>query len=105
MADIDYALAYDFIRPATPEVKWQLRFTLDNTSGGDPWETNPTGQLVAVIVDYHRADNGHTVALSRPHINFLDAEAVIDRDAWPFLAPYKVNLDEIERRVTVAGLT
>ena len=95
--EIDYALAYDFIRPAEPSVKWQLRFALEEISAGNPWETNPHGQLVATIVDCTRPDNGYTVGISRPHIHFLDAEEAVNRDHWPFLVPYKVNLDDVLR--------
>lgn len=103
--EIDYASAYEFIRPAQPEVKWQLRFALEESSAGNPWQTNPAGQLVATIVDCTRPDNGRTVGISRPHIHFLDAETAVDQEHWPFMAPYTVDLDAIERRIIAAGLT
>lgn len=105
MSEIDYALAYDFIIPTQPNVNWQLRFSLEQITTGSPWHTNPTGQLIAVVVNYGHANNGYTIAVSRPGIHFIDAEKAVNADCWPLLAPYKINLAEIRRRVVAAGLT
>lgn len=104
MTEIDYALAYDFRTATDPGVSYQLRFRTDGATSGDPWGTNPTGQLVAVVVDPHRADNGRTVGVSRPGIPFLAAENAVDRDDWPFITPHVVDLDAIAERIREAGL-
>lgn len=48
MADIDYALAYDFIDPAEGMAR-QLRFRRNWEPPGGPGVFGGTGQLVAVI--------------------------------------------------------
>ena len=67
MPEIDYALAYDFATSEDPGMRYQLRFRPDTVTYGNPWESNPTGQLVAVVVEFGHPRNGHTIAISRPH--------------------------------------
>ena len=104
MSEIDYALAYDFIDPTEPAVRYQLRFRPDTRHYGDPSQSNPTGQLVAEVIDPGGPDNGRTVPISRPGVHFNDVEVAVDRDNWPFLAPYKVDLAQIRARIRRAGL-
>jgi len=91
--DIDYALAFDFLdadgRP------YQLRFRR---------EADDTGQLIAVIAKF-RPDNGHTVAISRPGVNFHDVVAALAGwHTWARLTDSTVDLPAIGRRIRDAGL-
>lgn len=104
MSEIDYALAYDFATSEDPGLSYQLRFRPDTFVSGSPWESNPTGQLVAVVVEFRHPRNGHTIAISRPHVHFNDVESAVDSDNWPFLTPYVVDLDQIRARIRTKGL-
>ena len=104
MPEIDYALAYDFLTSEDPGIRYQLRFRPDTVTYGNPWESNPTGQLVAVVVEFGHPRNGHTIAISRPQVRFNDVETAVDSDNWPFLAPYVVDLDQIRVRIRTRGL-
>src|SRR5262249_4212991 len=85
MSETDYASAYDFATNTEPSISYQLRFRPHPFVTGSPWDSNPTGQLVAVIVEYRHPRNGQTIAISRPHVHFNDVEAAVDSDNWPFL--------------------
>jgi len=104
MSEIDYALAYDFATADDPGISYQLRFRPDVFVTGSPSDSNPTGQLVAVVVEYRHPRNGHTIAISRRHVHFNDVESAIDSDNWPFIAPYIVDLDQIRARIRTKGL-
>jgi hypothetical protein len=104
MSEIDYALAYDFATADDPGISHQLRFRPDTFVAGSPWESNPTGQLVAVVVEFRHPRNGQAIAISRPHVLFNDVEAAVDSDNWPLLAPYVVDLDQIRERIQTKGL-
>ena len=104
MTEIDYALAYKFCTDTDPGVCYQLRFRTDEISYGNPWQANPTGQLVAVVTDHTRADNGRTRPVSRAGVHFNDVETAVHRDNWPFLASHVVDLDAIRGRIENAGL-
>ena len=67
MPEIDCALAYDFLTSEDPGMRYQLRFHPDTVTYGNPWASNPTGQLVAVAVEFGHPRNAHTIAISRPH--------------------------------------
>jgi hypothetical protein len=101
--DIDYALAWNFFdfdgRPR------QLRFRRDDqeTAGFDV--LTGTGQLVAVIDDPQRLDRGDTVAISRPGVDFAAVEdALAGWQSWAMIGENTVNLAEIRRRISTAGL-
>ncbi len=50
-------------------------------------------------------DNGHTVAISSPNVNFHDVEtALAGWQSWARLGEYTVSLAAIRRRITDAGL-
>jgi hypothetical protein len=75
--DIDYGLAVDFIddkdgRPL------QLRFRRNWAPTDSPETFDGTGQLIAVVVDADRADNGDIVAISRPDVSRADVETTLD---------------------------
>jgi hypothetical protein len=95
--EIDYALAWDFIdehdgRP------YQLRFRRKA-------HFSDTGQLIAVIAKHNRPDNGHTVPISRPGVNFHDVEAALTGwQTWARLTEETVNLGAIRRRIHDARL-
>jgi hypothetical protein len=102
--DIDYGLALDFIddqdgRPL------QLRFRR-NWAPADSSETfDGTGQLIAVVIDAGRPDNGDIVAISRPNVSRADIERALDGwETWAELTPQTVNLAQIRRRIHAAGL-
>jgi hypothetical protein len=103
MADIDYGLAYDFLdadgRPR------QLRFRRNCAATGAPDTFDGTGQLVAVIANAGRPDNGDEVLLSRPGVALTDIERALDGwQDWAMLTEDTVNLVEIGRRIQAAGL-
>jgi hypothetical protein len=101
--DIDYGLARDFIdedgRPM------QLRFRRNYAPPGDPRIFADTGQLIAILVDRHRADDGDIVEISRPNVERTHVEKVIENwESWAMLFDDQVSLIEIKRRVHSAGL-
>jgi hypothetical protein len=115
MPDIDFGLAWDFIDPAD-RVPRQLRFQRNWAPAGDPPIFDGTGQLVAVVADRHRPDNGDTIAISRPNVAQSDIEAALD--GWETWARVSVadravlriggsntaNLATIRGRIHAAGL-
>ena len=91
MSEIDYALAWDFI--ADDGRSYQLRFRREN-----PLSDN--GQLIAVIAKPNRPDKGHTIAITRPGVNFHDVEAALtDWQNWARITETTVNLGAIRRRI------
>ena len=76
MSELDFALGWDFLddqgRPR------QLRFRRNYAPAADPRIFDGTGQLIAVIADGHRFDNGDEVAVTRPRVALADVEAAID---------------------------
>jgi hypothetical protein len=111
MAEIDYALAWDFIDPADGKPR-QLRFRRNFAPRNDPRIFDGTGQLVAVVADGHRSDNGDEIAISQPGVAFDDVEAALDGwEDWAILYFHDngidrcINLALIRDRVRAAGLT
>lgn len=111
MTDIDFALAWDFIDPSDGRPR-QLRFRQNYAPPGDPRVFDGTGQLVAVVADARRPDNGHEIAISRPNVAFDDVEAALE--GWQDWATLHVddngidrtiNLAAIRERIRAAGLT
>lgn len=101
--DVDYGLARDFIDEAGRPM--QLRFRHDYAPPGAKQIFADTGQLIAVLVDRHRPDNGDIVEISRPNIQRALVEKVIESwESWAALVDDQVNLIEIARRVHAAGL-
>jgi hypothetical protein len=102
--DIDYGLALDFIddqdgRPL------QLRFRRNWAPADSPETFDGTGQLIAVVIDAGRPDNGDIVAISRPNASRADIERALDGwETWAELTPQTVNLAQIRRRIHAAGL-
>jgi hypothetical protein len=102
--DIDYGLALDFIddqdgRPL------QLRFRRNWAPADSPETFDGTGQLIAVVTDAGRADNGDIVAISRPNVSRADIERALDGwETWAELTPETVKLAAIRRRIHAAGL-
>ena len=102
--DIDFGLAYDFIDPYDGCPR-QLRFRRNHAPAADPRTFDGTGQLVAVIADRNRADNGDVLPISRPGVTQDDVEAAIEGwHHWAMLTEDTVNLAEIRRRIQAAGL-
>ena len=99
--EIDFALNWTFVFPEDGRPR-QLRF---RRTGGD---TNPfkgTGQLIAVIADANRADNGHTICLSRDGVAYTDIDLALDGwELWSKIDETTVNLATIRRRIQTAGL-
>jgi hypothetical protein len=102
--DIDYGLALDFIddRDGRP---LQLRFRRNWAPAGSAETFDGTGQLIAVVADAGRTDDGDIVAISRPGVARADVEAVLDGwQDWAELTPDTINLAQIRRRIHDAGL-
>jgi hypothetical protein len=105
MSDIDLGLAFDFIDPADGVAR-QLRFSRNLTPPEDPRVLDDTGQLIAVVVDVRRPDNGHTIPVSRPNVRFQDVETALHGwETWAVNGTDTVDLAAIRRRVRAAGLT
>lgn len=109
MVDKDYALAWQFIgdsgRPR------QLRFRMNFAPAGDPRIFDGTGQLIAVIADADRPDNGDEIAITRPRVNEVDVDAALDGwEDWALLHEERNGLDRwislaaIQHRINAAGL-
>lgn len=110
MADIDYALAWNFIDPDDGKPR-QLRFRQNYAPPNDSRVFDGTGQLYAVVADGRRSDNGDEIVISRPDIQFDTVEAILD--GWQDWATLHVddngidrciNLGVIRRRIRAAGL-
>ncbi|BAN91944.1 MULTISPECIES: hypothetical protein [Mycobacterium] len=101
MTDIDYALAWDFIDPADGKPR-QLRFRRNFAPRNDPRIFDGTGQLVAVVADGHRADNGDEVAISRPGVLFDDVEAALE--GWQEWATLHSDANGIDRTMNLAAI-
>ena len=76
MTEIDYALAWDFVDPADGKPR-QLRFRRNFAPRNDPRVFDGTGQLVAVVADAHRSDNGDQIAISRPDVSYNAIETAL----------------------------
>ncbi|MGV7301756.1 hypothetical protein PJK45_21460 [Mycobacterium kansasii] len=101
--DIDYGLACDFIDEVGRPM--QLRFRRNYAPPGDPQIFADTGQLIAILVDRHRPDNGDIVPISRPNVERTRIEEVIEGwESWAMLVDDQVSLMEIKRHVHAAGL-
>ena len=102
--DIDYGLALDFIDDADGR-PLQLRFRRNWAPAHSAETFDGTGQLIAVVADADRADNGDIVAISRPNVPRSDVERALDGwETWAELTPDTVNLAAIRRRIHAAGL-
>jgi hypothetical protein len=109
MPEIDYALSWDFI-DANGKPR-QLRFRRNYAGADDPRIFDGSGQLIAVIVDGDRDDNGDEIAISAPNVRRCDVDAALK--GWQDWATLYVaddridrvmNLGEIQRRIQHAGL-
>jgi hypothetical protein len=109
MSEIDYALAWDFIdADGKPR---QLRFRQNYAPAGDPRIFDGTGQLVAVIADGHRPDNGDEIAISEPNVALGAVTAALQGwEEWAALHvadngfDRAISLPAIQRRIQSAGL-
>lgn len=102
--DIDYGLALDFIDDRDGRAL-QLRFRR-NWATADSAETfDGTGQLIAVVADCGRADDGDIVAISRAGVAQADVDAALEGwQDWAELTADTINLAQIRRRIHDAGL-
>ncbi len=101
MTEIDYALAWDFIDPADNKPR-QLRFRRNFAPRNDPRIFDGTGQLVAVVADAHRPDNGDEIAISRAGVLFDVVEAALD--GWEDWATLYVDANGIDRTINLAAI-
>lgn len=101
MTEIDYALAWDFIDPADGKPR-QLRFGRNFAPRNDPRIFDGTGQLVAVVADAHRPDNGDEIAITRPCVLFDDVEAA--PEGWQDWATLYVDANGIDRTINLAAI-
>jgi hypothetical protein len=109
MPEVDYALSWDFID--TNGKPRQLRFRRNYASADDPRIFDGTGQLIAVIVDGDRDDNGDEIAISAPNVHRVHIETALK--GWQDWATLYIaddgidrcmSLSEIQRRIQHAGL-
>lgn len=101
--DIDYGLACDFIDETGRPL--QLRFRRNYAPPEDSRIFTETGQLIAIVVDRHRLDDGDIVEISRPNVERARVEEVIENwENWAMLIDDQVNLTEIKRHIHAAGL-
>jgi hypothetical protein len=101
---IDYGLALDFIDDADGR-PLQLRFRRNWAPADSPETFDGTGQLIAVVTDAGRPDNGDIMAISRPNLSRADIEAALNGwETWAELTPETINLAQIRRRIHAAGL-
>lgn len=99
--EIDYAEAWTFIDPADGLPR-KMRY---RRTGGDIDTFKSTGQLIAVVADGHRDDNGDTIYLSRDGIPFEHIELALDGwELWAKITDRSINLATIRRRIQTAGL-
>lgn len=101
MSEIDYALAWDFIDPADGKPR-QLRFRRNFALRNDPRIFDGTGQLVAVVADGHRSDNGDEIAISRPGVSFDDVKAALA--GWEDWATLRIADNGIHRTINLARI-
>lgn len=81
-----------------------VQFRTDQTCAGDPRILNPTGQIIATVMNFGGADHGSRILLSRRHIRFNDAETAFGREQLPYLEPDVCDLTAISRRLLKADL-
>lgn len=84
--------------------RYLLQFRTDETCSGDPRPVNPTGQIVATVMNFGGDGHGSRKTVSREHIRFNDAEAAFDRDHLPYLEPDLCDLAVIMQRLVATGL-
>jgi hypothetical protein len=86
-------------RPADNKPR-QLRFRRNFAPRNDPRVFDGTGQLVAVVADGHRSDNGDEIAISRPDVPFNDVEIALED--WRHWAVLCVADNGIDRTINLA---
>jgi hypothetical protein len=101
MTEIDYALAWDFIGDADGKPR-QLRFRQTYAPPGEPRIFDGTGQLIAVIADLRRADNGDEIAISQPNVRQADVDAAIQ--GWQDWATLYIADNGIDRAISLAAI-
>jgi hypothetical protein len=109
MPEIDFAMSWDFIDiNGKPR---QLRFRRNYAAQDDPRIFDGTGQLIAVIVDGERDDNGDEIAISAPNTRLGAVDAALKGwQDWAtlYIADDRIDrvmsLCEIQRRIQHAGL-
>ncbi|WP_441964844.1 hypothetical protein [Mycolicibacterium houstonense] len=95
--DTDYALAYSFIDTADGKPR-QLRFRHNATD-------QRRGQLVAVIANGDRQDNGDTIPISRPNVTFESVQLALSGwQIWARLTDTLINLTAIREQIQIARL-
>jgi hypothetical protein len=88
----------------------QLPFRQNYAPLGDPRIFDGTGQLVAVVADGHRPDNGDEIAISQPNVALAVTAALEGWEEWAalYVADYGpdrvISLPAIQRRIQGAGL-
>lgn len=95
--DTDFALAYHFI-DATDGKPRQLRF---RHSPSDP----SRGQLIAVVANGRRPDNGDTMPISHPNVKFEKVQwALTGWQIWARITDTQINLTVIREQLRIRGL-
>ncbi len=90
-----------FHRPRRRQAR-QLRFRRNFAPRNDPRIFDGTGQLVAVVADGHRSDNGDEIAISRPGVLSDDVEAALA--GWEDWATLRIADNGIDRTINLARI-
>lgn len=95
--DTDYALAYSFIDTADGKPR-QLRFRHSSLD-------QRRGQLVAVVANGDRQDNGDTMPISRPNVKYESVQTALNGwQIWARLTDTLINLTVIREQIHIARL-
>ncbi|GAB4659276.1 hypothetical protein MOKP64_15760 [Mycobacterium avium subsp. hominissuis] len=90
-----------FHRPRRPQAR-QLRFRRNFAPRNDPRIFDGTRQLVAVLADGHRSDNGDEIAISRPGALSDEVEPALA--GWEDWATLRIADNGIDRRINLARI-
>ncbi|MCV7200598.1 hypothetical protein H7J71_01045 [Mycolicibacterium peregrinum] len=95
--DTDFALAYSFI-DATDGKPRQLRFRHNLVD-------QSRGQLIAVVADGRRPDNGDCIPISHANVKFEKVQwALTGWQIWARLTDTQINLTVIREQLRIRGL-
>lgn len=102
---IDYALAFDFVEPTDTSTPYRLefRYRYQQPQPGQRPQTNPRGQLFAVVKGRHPR-RGDSVPMSRADVHLDLVDAAVDRDHLPWHSATEIDLTAIRAHIHAAGL-
>lgn len=113
MPALSLSLGYHFIDPSDG-IPRQLRFqTAEHTGHAHTIQAatphaasrDAHGQLIAIVADPRRHDNGQAVPISRADVSYgAISRALQGWSTWASIWENIINLAEIRRRIQAAGL-